>query len=123
MEPALIEQVYGDRLLHIPYVMPGFKLAALCADLYPRLHGPQTIGMVLMNHGIFTWGETARESYERMIEMVSLAEAHIHANVRHRNEPPSRQRRAYAPLDVAVLRREISDVAGAPMILQVDDRP
>ncbi len=32
----LIEQVYGDRLLHIPYVMPGFKLAALCADLYPE---------------------------------------------------------------------------------------
>ena len=31
----LIEQVYGDRLLRIPYVMPGFKLAALCADLYP----------------------------------------------------------------------------------------
>src|SRR5580704_19641383 len=69
---ALIEQVYGDRLLHVPYVMPGFKLAALCTDLYPRLHGPQTIGMVLMNHGIFTWGDTARESYDRMIEMVSL---------------------------------------------------
>src|SRR5450631_2809948 len=60
----LIAMVYGDRLLHIPYVMPGFKLAALCAEMYPRLHGPQTIGMVLMNHGIFTWGETARESYE-----------------------------------------------------------
>ena len=48
--------------------MPGFKLAALCAELYARERGPQTIGMVLMNHGIFTWGDTARESYERMIE-------------------------------------------------------
>ena len=73
----VVAQVYGDRLLRIPYVMPGFKLAALCADLYPRLHGPKTIGMVLMNHGIFTWGETARELYERMIEMVALAEAYI----------------------------------------------
>ena len=70
---ALIQKVYGDRLVHVPYVMPGFKLAALCAHLYPRQRGPQTIGMLLMNHGVFTWGETARESYERMIEVVSLA--------------------------------------------------
>jgi rhamnose utilization protein RhaD (predicted bifunctional aldolase and dehydrogenase)/NAD(P)-dependent dehydrogenase (short-subunit alcohol dehydrogenase family) len=120
---ALIKQVYGDRLLHVPYVMPGFQLAALCADLYPRLHGPLTIGMVLMNHGIFTWGDTARESYERMIEMISLAETHIHAHVRHRDAPSDQKARAYAPLDIAVLRREISNVAGVPLILQTDDAP
>jgi rhamnose utilization protein RhaD (predicted bifunctional aldolase and dehydrogenase)/NAD(P)-dependent dehydrogenase (short-subunit alcohol dehydrogenase family) len=120
---ALIEQVYGDRLLHVPYVMPGFKLAALCADVYPRLHGPQTIGMVLMNHGIFTWGDTAHESYERMIEMVSRAEAHIHTNVRHGDAPTDQTTRAYTRLDVAMLRREISDAAGVPMILRVDDGP
>ena len=89
----LVEKVYGDRLLRIPYVMPGFKLAALCADLYPREAGPPSIGMVLMNHGIFTWGETARESYVRMIDMVSLAEAYIHKHVRGRtqaNEPATK---------------------------------
>ncbi|HEY6469746.1 MAG TPA: bifunctional aldolase/short-chain dehydrogenase [Candidatus Dormibacteraeota bacterium] len=118
----LVEQVYGDRLLRVPYVMPGFKLAALCAELYARESGPQTIGMVLMNHGIFTWGDTARESYERMIDMVSLAEAHIQAKVR-RNPPAQRAASPYSPVDVAALRRAISDVAGAPMIVQVDDRP
>jgi rhamnose utilization protein RhaD (predicted bifunctional aldolase and dehydrogenase)/NAD(P)-dependent dehydrogenase (short-subunit alcohol dehydrogenase family) len=119
----LIAQVYGDRLLHVPYVMPGFKLAALCADLYPRLHGPQTIGMVLMNHGIFTWGETARESYERMIDFVALAEAHISKQVGGRRRTSVPAAGAYSLLDVATLRREISDVAGAPMILRVDDGP
>ena len=116
----LVAQVYGDRVLRIPYVKPGFKLAALCADLYPREVGPQTIGMVLMNHGIFTWGETARELYERMIDMVSLAEAHVHATVR-RPEPIGRAAGAYSPADTAALRHDISKVAGTPMILQVDD--
>lgn len=119
----LIEKVYGDRLLRIPYVMPGFKLAALCADLYPREAGPQTIGMVLMNHGIFTWGETARESYERMIDMVALAEAYIHKHVQRRTGTPEPTTRAYSSFDLASLRREISDAAGIPMILQVDDEP
>jgi rhamnose utilization protein RhaD (predicted bifunctional aldolase and dehydrogenase)/NAD(P)-dependent dehydrogenase (short-subunit alcohol dehydrogenase family) len=119
----LIEQIYGNRLLRMPYVMPGFKLAALCAELFPREAGPQTIGIVLMNHGIFTWGDTARESYERMIDMVSLAEDHIRTNVRDRIAPSAQASGARSPVDIAVLRRAISDVAGAPMILQVDDGP
>jgi len=119
----LIAQIYGDRLLHIPYVMPGFKLAALCADLYPRLHGAATIGMVLMNHGIFTWAQTARESYERMIDMVSLAEAYIDKQVRGRSRTSDPVPSSYSSEDVAQLRCEISKVAGIPMILQVDDGP
>ena len=106
----LIDEVYGDRLLRVPYVMPGFKLAALCADLYPRASGPHTIGMLLMNHGIFTWGETARESYERMIDMVALAEAYIDKQVR-RSRPSEPARGAYSSADVAGLRRELSEVA------------
>jgi rhamnose utilization protein RhaD (predicted bifunctional aldolase and dehydrogenase)/NAD(P)-dependent dehydrogenase (short-subunit alcohol dehydrogenase family) len=119
----LIEEIYGDRLLRIPYVMPGFKLAHLCADLYPREQGPQTIGMVLMNHGIFTWGDTARESYERMIEMVSLAEAYVRTHVQSRSVASAPAQSAYSSVEVAALRRELSDVAGAPMMLQVDDGP
>jgi rhamnose utilization protein RhaD (predicted bifunctional aldolase and dehydrogenase)/NAD(P)-dependent dehydrogenase (short-subunit alcohol dehydrogenase family) len=118
----LIPTVYGDRLLHIPYVMPGFKLAALCADLYPRLDVPQTIGMLLMNHGIFTWGETARESYERMIDMVALAEAYIREHVGRHSRISEHATSAYASTEVAALRHDLSEVAGAPMILQVDDR-
>ena len=120
---ALIQKVYGDRLVHVPYVMPGFKLAALCAHLYPRQRGPQTIGMLLMNHGVFTWGETARELYERMIEVVSLAEACIHQQVRGRPRPVSPVPSSSPYLEVAGLRREVSEAAGAAMILQVDDGP
>ena len=62
-----IRDIYGDRVVIIPYVMPGFDLAALCAREYPKQAHAGTLGMVLLNHGIFSFGQTARESYERMI--------------------------------------------------------
>src|SRR5436309_5827834 len=71
---ALVREAYGDSVVVIPYVMPGFDLARLCAERFPAAAGPQTAGMVLLNHGIFSFGATARESYERMIELVRRAE-------------------------------------------------
>jgi rhamnose utilization protein RhaD (predicted bifunctional aldolase and dehydrogenase)/NAD(P)-dependent dehydrogenase (short-subunit alcohol dehydrogenase family) len=70
-----IREVYGEAVIVIPYVMPGFKLVRAVAALYPAQATPNTVGLVLMNHGIFTFGATARESYDRMIELVARAEA------------------------------------------------
>ena len=72
-----IREIYGDAVVIIPYVMPGFDLARLCAKEYPRQAGASTIGMVLMNHGIFSFGDSARQSYERMIELVRRAEDYL----------------------------------------------
>src|SRR3954467_4362 len=74
-----IREIYGKRCVVIPYLMPGFDLAQFCAREMKRQGTPDTIGMVLMNHGIFSFGETARESYERMIELVTLAEKYLEA--------------------------------------------
>ena len=51
-----IQSIYGDKLVIIPYVMPGFDLARVCAEKFAAEAGEQTIGMVLMNHGIFSFG-------------------------------------------------------------------
>ena len=72
-----IRELYGDRVLVIPYVMPGFDLARICAEVLEKERGEQTIGMVLMNHGIFSFAQTAKESYERMIELVGMAENYL----------------------------------------------
>lgn len=69
---ALVRELFGDRIGIVPYVMPGFALAKLCAEVYERQ--PNVQGLVLLKHGFFTFGETARESYERHIEFVSIAE-------------------------------------------------
>ena len=70
--------LFGHGMVWVPYVMPGFALAKRCADLFERIaaEGKPTL-MVLERHGLFTWGETARESYERTIEAVTLAERYV----------------------------------------------
>ena len=64
-----VRELFGDRLVVIPYVMPGFKLARLCAALFAKHAHPGTIGLALLNHGLFTFGDNAKLAYERMIEL------------------------------------------------------
>jgi rhamnose utilization protein RhaD (predicted bifunctional aldolase and dehydrogenase)/NAD(P)-dependent dehydrogenase (short-subunit alcohol dehydrogenase family) len=71
----LCTEVYDGRLGVVPYLMPGFALAKRSAQVYDA--APAVAGLILIKHGIFTFGESAREAYERMIEMVSLAEARL----------------------------------------------
>lgn len=73
----LLPEVFGDRLAIVPYVMPGFALAKLAAEV-AEAH-PECEGLLLLQHGLFTFGATARESYERHIAAVTAAEAHIAA--------------------------------------------
>lgn len=114
-----IAEIYGDEVVIIPYVMPGFDLARLCAGEFPRQCKSNTIGMVLLNHGIFSFGETARESYERMIALVNKAEAYLQKkNAWFLSEPTiSLSGAASQRLDIAQLRKDLSDTAGFPMVL------
>lgn len=73
-------EVWGDGLLVVPYVMPGFVLAKRIVELEAELAKAEV--MVLDKHGIFTWGSSARESYERMIAAVDRAEAYVKKNAR-----------------------------------------
>ncbi|MGB7253712.1 MAG: bifunctional aldolase/short-chain dehydrogenase [Xanthobacteraceae bacterium] len=69
------EEVFGRRPGFVPYVMPGFGLAKKAIEVFER--GKPSDGLILSKHGIVTFGDTARETYERMIEMVTLAEEFI----------------------------------------------
>jgi len=73
---ARCEALFGDKLLFIPYVMPGFGLARSCKLAWDAAvkEGRAPTVMVLERHGIFTFGATAKESYERMIEAVTRCE-------------------------------------------------
>src|SRR5580704_7337945 len=68
-------ELYDGRMAVVPYIMPGFALAKSAAEAFDAM--PAAHGLVLHKHGIFTFGEAAEEAYERMIEMVSLAEARL----------------------------------------------
>jgi rhamnose utilization protein RhaD (predicted bifunctional aldolase and dehydrogenase)/NAD(P)-dependent dehydrogenase (short-subunit alcohol dehydrogenase family) len=72
---ALAREVYDGRMGIVRYIAPGFGLAKAAAEVFEQ--DEKVEGLILHKHGIFTFGETAREAYERMIEMVSLAESRL----------------------------------------------
>jgi rhamnose utilization protein RhaD (predicted bifunctional aldolase and dehydrogenase)/NAD(P)-dependent dehydrogenase (short-subunit alcohol dehydrogenase family) len=117
-----LSEIYGDRVAMIPYVMPGFALSRTCAEIFPKAATQNTIGMVLLNHGIFSFGATARESYERMIELVDLAERYLQKHncweITYQAASPSP---APARFEIAALRNAIASAAGKPMILSLHD--
>jgi rhamnose utilization protein RhaD (predicted bifunctional aldolase and dehydrogenase)/NAD(P)-dependent dehydrogenase (short-subunit alcohol dehydrogenase family) len=71
----LAAEVWGGSMGLVPYVIPGFQLAKLAAEVYEAK--PDVEGLILAKHGIFTFGADAREAYERMIAHVSRAEARL----------------------------------------------
>ena len=71
-------EIFGARLAFVPYLMPGFGLAKKAIEVFEK--NPKCDGLILSKHGIVTFGETAREAYERMIELVTLAENFIARN-------------------------------------------
>ncbi len=72
---ALVQEALGDDVLVLDYFEPGFSLAKASAAAFRQ--APNRTGMVWMRHGLVTWGETARESYETTIDLVSRAEAFL----------------------------------------------
>ena len=114
---ARIRDIYGSLAVVIPYVMPGFDLARLCAERFPAEAGPDTIGMVLMNHGIFSFGRTARESYDRMIALVSRAEEYLARHGAWNIDWHAGPLPAKVPLNLARLRSAISRAAGFPVVM------
>jgi rhamnose utilization protein RhaD (predicted bifunctional aldolase and dehydrogenase)/NAD(P)-dependent dehydrogenase (short-subunit alcohol dehydrogenase family) len=118
-----VREIYGERVVIIPYIMAGFDLAAYCAREFPRQAGKNTIGMVLLSHGIFSFGKDAREAYERMIELVSMAQEYLQRKKAWHLASPAPRTAAAKRDEVAALRRAISDQAGFPLVLRVNDSP
>src|SRR4030088_3019297 len=75
---AVCGEVLGAKVGYVPYVMPGFGLAKAAAQVFDA--DPTVEGLVLVKHGIFSFGADARESYERMVALVTLAEARLAKN-------------------------------------------
>ncbi len=72
---AMSAEVFGPKLGFVPYIMPGFELAKVAAEVFEQ--DPSVEGLILDKHGIFTFGDTAKEAYGRMIHYVTLAEEHV----------------------------------------------
>ena len=68
----ICRDLYGSRAALVPYIMPGFALAKKAWEV--QAANPNSEGLILLKHGVFSFGETAKEAYSRMIRLVSMAE-------------------------------------------------
>jgi len=69
------KKIFGKKASIVPYVMPGFMLAKKINEVYSN--NPNIECLILMNHGIFTFSNNCKESYDLMIKYVSKAERAI----------------------------------------------
>ncbi len=112
----ICRELFGKGLVFVPYVKPGFDLAKACAAAFEANRESADV-IVLQQHGVFTFGNDAKSSYERMIEVVTRAEERIGPRARVTAPPPNpEKRRQLSPVLRGVLAR-----AGGPNILQWDE--
>ncbi len=69
----VVQDIFGDRLVCVPFIMPGFELAKAAAEVYDA--NPNVEGLILINHGHFAFGDSAKQSYDRLIEHTNMVEA------------------------------------------------
>jgi rhamnose utilization protein RhaD (predicted bifunctional aldolase and dehydrogenase)/NAD(P)-dependent dehydrogenase (short-subunit alcohol dehydrogenase family) len=117
-----VREIFGERVLIVPYVMPGFTLSKAIAE---RLRGgglSRIEGIVLLNHGLFTFGDDARTSYERMIRLVTAAEDFLARRAPRRSASLPAPRQGLE-VKLAQLRKAVSSAAGQALIARLNASP
>jgi rhamnose utilization protein RhaD (predicted bifunctional aldolase and dehydrogenase)/NAD(P)-dependent dehydrogenase (short-subunit alcohol dehydrogenase family) len=111
--PDLFGDIYGDDVLVLPYVKPGFDLALQFRDVVERglLHKYDAI--ILQHHGVFTYADDARSAYERMIDIVSRAEQALADKVGTMANPDLA---AQDPLAIARARQAVAEASGKAVL-------
>ncbi len=123
----LCAELFGDRVALVDYIMPGFALAKAAADVFEA--NPGVEGMLLVNHGHFTFGATAKEAYERMIDHVTAVEelVAVARGVRDNANPSARSESLLPRLRGALARDgrmpvlDTRDGGGCVAFMQRDD--
>ncbi|MEA3492073.1 MAG: class II aldolase/adducin family protein [Campylobacterota bacterium] len=112
----LIEEIYGENYLIIPYVMPGFILAKVIDEMTQGVEWESLEGIILHNHGVFTFDNDAKESYDKMIATVAKAEEYLGENA-----PLSiSESREETPYDIERLQELLSKSKGYDVVLRLN---
>jgi len=114
-----IRDIYGKNMLIVPYVMPGFILAKTIYEMTNGIDWDSLDGMILLNHGVFTFDHSAKASYEKMIAIVSKAEAYLKKNnaIDIKAQKPSK----IDYLKLAHIRKSVSDLTGKAILSRLNN--
>jgi rhamnulose-1-phosphate aldolase/alcohol dehydrogenase len=110
---ALTKDIFGDRVVWVPWRRPGFQLGLDIAAV--KAEHPQAIGCILGGHGITAWGATSEEAERNSLEIIDTAAAYLEQH--SRPEPFGPQLDGYAPLEEAA--RRIKAAALAPTLRSI----
>ncbi|MBX2874304.1 MAG: bifunctional aldolase/short-chain dehydrogenase, partial [Saprospiraceae bacterium] len=113
-----IQEIYGDKVLIIPYVMPGFILAKKIYEMTRKIDWDSIEGMVLMNHGVFTFHDDPKVSYEKMISIVDASEKYL--KKQGANPIKGKGKGKVNGLELAKLRQQVSTVWNKPVLAKLD---
>jgi rhamnose utilization protein RhaD (predicted bifunctional aldolase and dehydrogenase)/NAD(P)-dependent dehydrogenase (short-subunit alcohol dehydrogenase family) len=119
-----LKRIYGEDVLILPYIMPGFTLAKQVSEATRQIDWSRIKGIVLLHHGIFTFAEDAKASYDKMIELVTTAEEFL-----KRNAILSTLREFKSEiteikcLQLAKLRKSSGEIFGGPVLVRLDNSP
>ena len=114
----LIREIYKDRILIVPYVTPGFILAKKVYELTRNLDWSKVEGIILLNHGVFTFSDDARKSYEIMIRIASLADDYL--KKRGVFDSVVKAEPSEDLFTLARIRLQVSKIKGDAMITRLD---
>ncbi|MEC9052082.1 MAG: bifunctional aldolase/short-chain dehydrogenase, partial [Actinomycetota bacterium] len=116
---ALTKQIYGEKVVWVPWRRPGFQLGLDIAEI--KAQNPQAVGCILGGHGITAWGDTSDEAEANSLWIIDTAAAYI---VEHsRAEPFGPALEGYAALPEAERRAKAAALAPTIRGIASADRP
>ena len=107
----LCRKVFGKKMGYVPYIMPGFALAKKAYEVYQL--DPSVEGLILFKHGIFTFGDAAKEAYTRMIDHVTTAEKVLAKGRKKVFAPATLPKKIAKVADIAPILRGLVSQPGA----------
>ena len=110
----LCRALYGKRMGYVPYIMPGFLLAKKAAEVYEA--DPSVEGLILEKHGIFTFGDDAKQAYERMIAHVTTAEERLQKSRKKVFAPAALPKQCASAAAIAPILRGLLAKDAKPMV-------
>ncbi len=116
-----IKELYGEDIIIVPYVMPGFILAKAIYEQTKNTDWSKIRGMVLLNHGVFTFADDAKTSYENMIQIVSEAEDYL--KKQKASFTIKTKKGKTNTLQLAAIRKKIAEIWGKPILAQLNNSP
>lgn len=111
--PEMFKEIYGEDVLVLPYVKPGFDLALQFRDAVADGLLDQYTAIILQHHGVFTYAENARTAYDRMIDVVRRAEGALASKAGEILRPTLALRN---PVEVVRARKAVSDANGKAVL-------